>query len=389
MNIFAVIAEFNPFHKGHQFLLDEARRLGADCLIVILSGSFVQRGEPALFSKKMRAQTAIEGGADLAVELPLPFSCASAEYFARAGVHLAKALGATHLLFGSECGDIEKLQNAAEVYQAALETPEFFKKINDNGSFPALRQEYFEQTAGKETAALFKGPNNLLGIEYIRAVKAFSSSGEKNGGNLIPVTVLRKTEHDQNMLSSKKLREKIMAGDLALGEWMPEHALKTVQKEVGAGRAVCAEKLEPVLLAVLRKMDTEQIALIADVSEGLENRIFKAAMKAGSRKELIDLIKTKRYTLARIRRILTAALLGITKDDLRVLPPYIRILAANDEGKRILKRAKLPVTASPSKIKSRFPRQVALSAFGEDLLTLCMQTPHPAGEDYRLRIERE
>lgn len=392
MTFAGVIAEYNPLHNGHALLIRDMRRLGADAVAVVMSGNFVQRGEPAILSKWARARQALACGADLVAELPLPWAVAGAERFALGGVSLLTALGADVIGFGSECGDLAKLQQA----QAALASGELHNAmralLSKGTTFAAARQQAVESLFGRETAALLREPNNVLGIEYLKAIERLKSG-------IKPVTVRRENacihtgESGELPLTSSAVRAMMRAGtDVA--EFLPEAAYRILAAEAAAGRAPAdLSHLGRGPLAILRGMDRNAFACLPDISEGLENRLFAAVQKAGSIPELLRLVKTKRYPMARIRRIILSALLGIRASDAAGTPPYLRVLGIGANGPGILRRAEerklLPIvsrSAEPDRLGGRAAELFRLENRAADFYALCMPSPGPCGLDRSTKL---
>lgn len=356
MNISGIISEYNPFHMGHKHHIDETRRmLGEDTgIICVMSGNFVQRGENAAFSKNARAECAVHGGADLVLELPLPWAISSAEGFARGAVGLLGATGVcSHLSFGSESGDTQRLEEAAKT----LLRPDIDAIIKENlsmgVSYAAARQRAAESLAGREMPEL-RSPNNILGIEYIKAIYDLRLSMKS-------VTVRRVgAGHDRmgggNMPSASELRSRLGRGENILGN-MPPRCAEVIEREIRCGRGpVMATDLDSAILSRLRMLSEGDYELLPDAAEGLGLRLCRAAKTEVSVDAVISAAATKRYALSRLRRMLMCAALGVKAGDADALPPYIRVLAANERGCRILKlmgeRASLPIITKPAQINS-------------------------------------
>ena len=336
MNIAAIVCEYNPFHCGHAAHIQATRRAGHDAIVCIMSGQFVQRGEPAVLDKHVRAETAIYGGADLVVELPHAFAMSAAARFARAGVHLAAILGAGTLSFGAECADSQALMHAAALCtQKAVE--EMLRLYLAQGlDYPralACAVGAFDLKA----AALLSQPNNTLALEYLRAMTNYPT--------LHPLAIPRmgaghNADFSGSTASASFIRRILCAGGDARTFLTPDSA-EAYRAERAAGRApVTVQALERAILAQLRRMQPEDFAKLPDVCEGLEHRLFRAAQDAPTLAALYMQVKTKRYTHARIRRIAMAAYTGLQAVHQAVLPSYIRVLALNRTGRKVL--AQLP-----------------------------------------------
>ncbi len=358
MTVAGIVCEYNPFHNGHKFHVEETRKkTGADAIVAIMSGNFVQRGDSSIFPKELRAKIAIENGADLVLELPTAYSTASAEFFALGAVRTLNALGCIDFLsFGAECDDLASLCEMAELLaNEPTEFSELLNKFSASGlSFPSARAKAVENFLGNEKADILSSPNNLLGIEYLKALILQKSS-------IKPVAIFRKgAGHDaqetaDGIASASYIRDLITSGK-DFSEFIPENA-NSVLKDAAPHSIT---KLKEAILCHLIKTPAEDLRKIADVSEGLENRIKDAALSSKTLDELYDAIKTKRYTHSRIRRIILSAFLGITESGRKTVPKYIKILDHNETGQKIIAAAKktatLPIlrnTSQANKLKDR------------------------------------
>lgn len=377
MNTAGIIAEYNPFHRGHEYMLRRLRRdLGADTAFVcVLSGNFVQRGDCAVFRKQARAEAAVRCGADLVLELPLPWAIASAEGFSRGAVELLGKTGVvTHLCFGSECGDVNALRRVA----AALRDPEtdalVLRYLSEGMSYAAARQRALESTAGGD-AEIVSTPNNILAVEYIRALEAGCRGME-------PVTVLRRGaahdgEGDGEFFPAKELRARCAAGEDVSG-MLPGPAAEVFRAEAEAGRGpVTLEKLDTALVSRLRMLPPEAFDKLPDAGEGLGGRLCAAAHAQPDVESVLAAAKTKRYAMSRLRRMLLCACLGVNAADRAGGVPYIRVLAMSRKGRGLLRemrsRAALPVITKPARIReldARARRVFALECAAADLYCL-------------------
>lgn len=348
-----IICEFNPFHKGHKYLIDSVKGEN-DGIICVMSGNFVQRGDCAVYSKFYRAKEALLGGADLIIELPTEFSTLSAQGFAKAGVNLLESTGiCDNIAFGAECDDVNELKSAAEKIKAndSLIKSELEKGI----SYPAARRN-------ATGSSLLDSPNNILAVEYLTYT------------SLNPIAVKRiGLGHDSS-------DEKYSASE--------------IRKTLDENKTAALKNAQRAVLYKLRTMSAQDFLKIDDVSEGLENRIISAAGEAKTLEELCFLIKTKRYTMSRIRRIILRAFLGIEKDSQKE-PSYIRILGFDKKGEQLLgdikKKSSLPVITKYSDAKKEGGE--VLKAFEReckytDIFNLCYKSPRPSGEDQSSKIIR-
>lgn len=383
-----IIAEYNPFHFGHALLIRRLRQLGATHIAVVMSGNFVQRGDAAILSKWARAKQAMFSGADLVIELPLPWAVAGAEKFATGGVFLLNALGADVIGFGSECGDIDQLRSAAEALSSPLLGEAIRKELASGKTFASARQAAVESLFGAEIAAILREPNNILGIEYLKAA-------EKLHTKLTSWTIRREgAAHDSecpegNTASARQIRSLLTEGRDCSG-LMPKSAWEILSREAAEGRAPADLRYaERAVLAKLRCLTRAEYSDLPDLSEGLENRIFSALQKATTLSELYVLAKTKRYPLARIRRIVLAAFIGLKACHGAGLPPYLRVLGINGEnGAQLLKQAAgktdLPIltrSADFSVLKGTAKTIGDLENRSSDLYVLCMPKALPCGSD--------
>lgn len=380
MDAAGIIAEYNPLHAGHCLLMERARSaLGPGTgVICVMSGNFVQRGDFALVHRLARAEAAVKSGADLVLELPLPWAVSSAERFADGGVRTLAATGAvTSLAFGSECGDTEALLRVAAGLQSTDFTALLHEQLSTGVSFAAARQRAAERLLGREDGALLRTPNNTLGIEYCKSLLAAGSA-------LRPLTIRREgaahdAEAEGGIASASGIRRLLRSGgrDRALALMAPAMR-EAFLREERAGRApVFAETCQRAVLARLRTMTREEFCALDEGKEGLGNRLFAVSRKAATLEDLLSGAKTKRYAYARLRRMVLWAYLGLTGGDVPREIPYLRVLAANSMGCALLaqmkKTASVPVLTRPADVRklSGAARELfALEERAADLYTL-------------------
>ena len=356
MKTAGIICEYNPFHLGHAFHIESTRRmLGEDTAVVcVMSGNFVQRGDFALFNKHARAKIAVLCGADLVVELPSPYALSSAERFASAGVHLLDSLNICDFIsFGSESGDVGALGEAAEAIVSKPVDAKTREWLDKGLSYAVARQKAADAVLGARSG-LFLSPNNLLGIEYLKAIA-------KSHSKLIPVTVKRTgAAHDSDTgCSASAIRKMLLERDVAQGissawDHMPSAAAGIFSEEIDSGRGpVSMITCELAILSRLRAMS--DYSYLPDASEGLDHRLARYAASEATVTEVLERVKTKRYAMSRIRRMLICACLGISAGDSCGPPPYIRVLAMNRIGMKLLKesqnRTQTPVIVKPASAK--------------------------------------
>jgi predicted nucleotidyltransferase len=385
MFICGIIAEYNPFHRGHERHIALTRESSDALIICAMSDSFVQRGEPAIFDKWTRAACALKCGADAVIELPLLYAIQSAEGFATGGVNTLAAAGMTHLSFGCETDDLSLLKRMAatlsdenKAYKDALKA-----HLSKGQSFPRARMSAAD---APEVASM---PGALLGIEYIKAINAYHP-------HITPHVIKREgaayhsADISEYLPSATAIRAAFAAGDTQKAlDAMPDACAEYLRAQINAGlKPAFADAFDNALLTTLRLKGREYIATLPDVSEGLENRIYDAALKCATRSELIARIKTKRYTYARISRILLCALLGITRDmieEANTAPvSHIHVLGAKspDVLSKLAAASKVPLvtTAAPP-----YP-DIDIAASGVWALTQSASPFCDADRDYTQRL---
>lgn len=343
MKTYGIICEYNPFHNGHIYQIEETRRQGATHIVAIMSGNYVQRGDVAMIDKYARAKVAVNNGVDLVVEMPVVYSLSSANFFARAGIMMLGALGCVDgISFGSECGDIELLKNAA-MASLAMSTKENIEAkvkphLNNGMSFPAAMQQAIALESGPILAGVFDSPNNTLAVEYLKAMKFMRLDFET-------LTVKRKgAGHDssealEGIASGTLLREMIEDGE-DISAYVPKDMAELAKEYDDKNMLAYFDNLERELLYVLRSMIPPVIAECPDVDQNLANLIFKAGIDSNSIDEFLERASGKHLTAARLRRILLNLYIGTKNSDLMIMPPYGRVLALNERGAEILKASK-------------------------------------------------
>lgn len=365
--ITGIIAEFNIFHNGHKYLIDCVKK-HSDAVVAVMSGSFVQRGDVAVTDKWARASMALNGGVDLVLELPVCCALNAAENFATGGINTLNALGVVDsVAFGSECGDIDELMHAAYTLEnESNDTSEKIKSYMSKGmSYPtALTHTY----NGIIKAGLLDTANNILAIEYIRALI-------KSNSKIKPFTVKRaEVEHDSsvvsnNIASASKIRDMLLSGE-DISRLVPYPAQGFTLNRLS--------RLDGAITAKLRSSSPMSLRNISEMSEGLENRIIKAAKENYGFNSIVNAAKSKRYTMSKVRRIILAALLDFTADIYSPYPEYIRVLGMNKTGMEILKSAKgvcsVPVITKTADFKNA-SRQFELDLRSTDIASICSDNP--------------
>lgn len=351
MQITGIICEYNPFHNGHARQMEAAREVcGPDTAVVcVMGGNFVQRGEPAAVNRHARARMAAMCGADLVVELPVPWAIASAERFAMGGVALLEAMGADNIAFGSECGDIQVLGGLADALLSDGASELIKKELLAGVSYASARERAVRSLVG-EDAQLLRGPNNILAVEYLKAMR-------KRGSKMRAVTVPRfQAAHDSgavgDVASASHIRSLIREGGDP-SPYMPGAAYEVLRGELDAGRGpVTLKAAEIPIMYALRTMGDEAFRALPDGGEGLWLRFMRCARREPTLEAVLAAAKTKRYARSRLCRMAMAALLGVTADMQSGEPPYIRVLAVGGRGREALRRIKAgtgkPIITKPA-----------------------------------------
>jgi len=342
--ILAVISEYNPFHNGHLKHLTYSKQMtNADFSIAVITGNFVQRGDTSIVDKWTKAEMALKAGFDIVIELPTIYAISSAENFAEGAIKILNSLGIVdYLSFGSEIGEIAPLNDLANLlYKEPKELSQLINQYLKTGvSYPRAREMALTQFLGghKKHKEALNNPNNILGIEYLKALKKYRSQ-------IKPITIKREySQHNSTTIkkgiaSSTAIRT-LLQKKKKIHTLVPFETYELLEKQIQDGKTVPSIKVfEKEIIYCLRRMTLPEIASLPDVSEGLENKIKMAANNCNNLEDLINNIKSKRFTQARIQRILLYALLNISQKDMNTskkITPYIRVLGFNKHGKKII-----------------------------------------------------
>lgn len=397
-----IIAEYNPFHNGHYYHLQKAKQeANADHCIAVISGNFTQRGEPSIVNKWAKAYMAICGGADLVIELPTVYSASSAENFASGAIKILDSLKIVDsFAFGAEANDLATLNNIANVLYDEPKgyTTMLNHELKKGLSYPAARESAMMMYLNdiKRYANVLGNSNNILGIEYLKALKAQKS-------NLEPIMIKRQKVYYNdkkiidNFASATGIRELIKNKEYEkLQSVVPRSTYQILGQQMKKGEVILGlEKYEKEIIFILRKMTVEEISQLPDVSEGLENAIKNAANNCNCLSDLINNIKSKRYTQTRIQRILVYALLGINKkmmDTSKKVTPYVRILGFNNKGRNLLseianRNSKINVVTSVKKYidqckNKQLLEMINTDIFATDVYTLANEYESKANLDF-------
>lgn len=378
MRTVGIVCEFNPFHRGHLYLIEELRRrIGSETTVVCaMSGDFVQRGEAAVFDKFTRAEAACRCGADLVLELPLPWCLSSAEGFASCAIAMLTAAGCDTIAFGSESGEENALERLAAFSLDPLMLAAVYRLMDadDTLSFARARQQTAAETLGP-VAALLSDPNDILAVEYIKAIK-------KSGAAMSTLAVRRRgSRHDsldgEGFCSAMQLRKRIERGE-AFSAAVPPEAMAAYTRENEAGRVIDRARLEIAILSRLCSKVPADFERLPDAGGGAGARLFKAIRAGGTLEEIARDATAKRYTTARMRRMLLCAALGISQEDTEGGPPWLRVLAADEKGRALLHGRRdapeLPIITKPAAVRMLDERSQHLFDLGSqahDLYSLC------------------
>lgn len=341
-----IIGEYNPFHNGHLYHISETKKqTGARYIVCVISGNFVQRGNTSIINKWAKAKMALENGADLVIELPTIYSISSAENFADGAIRILNSLKVVDTIsFGMEANDIAILNNIANVLNTEPKeyTTILSHELKKGNSFPKARENALMMYLNdiKKYANVLSGSNNILAIEYLKALKRTKS-------NIEPIGIKRQKVlyNDEYMVdefaSATAIRKMLITRQFEdIRKVMPKSSYRILGEELKQGHYVIdLSKFEKEIIYTLRKMTIEQIRQLPDVSEGLDSLIKNAADSCNTLEELMNIVKTKRFTQTRIQRILLYALLEIDQKQMNMskkIDPYIRVLGFNSKGKELI-----------------------------------------------------
>lgn len=377
MRIVGIIAEYNPFHNGHLYHLEECKRQAqADAAVIIMSGNFTQRGEPAVLNKWVRSRLAVDSGADLVLELPFAYSVSSAEYFAKGGVGILSGLGCiTHLGFGAEKGELEELQAIGRIL---AEEPEAYRTklkaaLSQGHSYAKARELALEMCMGFCKKELVLTPNNILAVEYMKQLIL-------QGDNITPIMIKRRgagyfeQKPQGDIASATAIRSHISKVDRK--KYIPLSVEKEMEKQPDLSGYFT------LVRSALLRSNREELASLLSVSEGLENRLKAHIRKADSLDELVECVKSKRYPETRIRRILCQAVMNLTPFEDCF---YARVLAAGKMGTKLLKEikktAEIPIITNINK-EPELPSIMKYDILASDLYNLLAGADLYKNSDY-------
>ena len=385
--ILGIIAEFNPFHNGHKYLIDQAKSIvNPDCTIIVMSGNFTQRGQASIINKFEKTKTVLNSGANLVVEIPTVYSISSAENFAEGGVKVLMQAKVTHIAFGVEDDNLDTIKLIANTL------------VDENDEFKSILKQYmdeglsFAQSRCKALIGYLKDerieetinqPNNILAIEYLKAIKRLNANFE-----IVPI------KRNGEFKSSTEIRNKIFNNE-EYESYVPEESKATLMEN--NGNFVNLNCFEKIMIYKLRTMDANLLNELADIAEGLDNLMVKYAKETNNLEDLIKNIKSKRYTQTRIQRILLYVLFEITKDDMKLskeIMPYVRVLGMDSEGEKILKSIDSSVLVTSVKkfydgCSDEYKRLLDLDIKATNVYSLMNNKNYDADLDYTERLIRK
>lgn len=387
-----IISEYNPFHFGHLYHLNESiSQTDTDFKVAIISGNFVQRGEPSIINKWEKAKVALSAGFDLVLELPTLYAISSAENFANGSIKIADQIGSNYISFGTESGDLEKLKKLSSLINK--NEKEYIAnvkgKIAEGFSYPKSQELVINEMFGDEFLGVCK-PNNILGLEYLKSLNAISS-------NITPITVKR----DLDKSSSSDVRALLRTSGFKIEDLknsIPDFSYEVLAENIENGNVVLSLKaFEKEIVYILRTIDNKKLKNIPDVPENMLSNLKKIACSTNSLDELITALKNKSITQARIQRILLYILLGITKYDMELskkITPYVRVLGMSENGKKILSDISKDINVITS-VKafektcddSDLLRMLEIDKKATDIYTLAYSKNSVANLDYTMRIQ--
>ena len=387
-----IISEYNPFHFGHLYHLNESiSQTDTDFKVAIISGNFVQRGEPSIINKWEKAKVALSAGFDLVLELPTLYAISSAENFANGSIKIADQIGSNYISFGTESGDLEKLKKLSSLINK--NEKEYITnvkgKIAEGFSYPKSQELVIDIMFGNEFLGVCK-PNNILGLEYLKSLNAISS-------NITPITVKR----DLDKSSSSDIRALLRTSGFKIEDLknsIPDFSYEVLAENIENGNAVLSLKaFEKEIIYILRTIDNEKLKNIPDIPENMLSNLKKIACSTNSLDELITALKNKSITQARIQRILLYILLEITKSDMELskrITPYVRVLGMSENGKKILSDISKDINVITS-VKafektcddSDLLRMLEIDKKATDIYTLAYVKDSVANLDYTTRIQ--
>ncbi len=366
--IAGIVCEYNPMHNGHIYHIEKTKNAGADFVVAVMSGNFVQRGECALIDKWQRAEIAVKNGADVVIDLPVPWATGSAESFARGSVSLLSSFGIDVLSFGSETEDKELLCLCAEAAENEKVGILVRRYMSEGMNYPTALSESVSEVFGDDARRIISSPNSTLAAEYIKQLKFYAPHCQ-----ILPIKRVG-ADHDgdkvtESFASASKIRA--MLGE-DISSLVPEATDSTVRRNLLNGTVHRMENADRAILSSLREIKKEDYSLYVTDDSGLISRIYESVKTASTLNELYENAKSKNYTHARVRREVLNLYLKTEKDFSKSTPPYIRILAVNERGLSLLSEAKRKASVP---IVTKHSDMAILDDFGQKVYALqCSST---------------
>lgn len=386
----AIICEYNPLHNGHVYHIQETKKAGITHLIALLSDDIVQRGDTALLNKFDRAELALKAGADLVIALPVPYSCASAEFYARASIQILHDLQSIDTISFGCSGNPDILKHSAELSLKIITQDKIQKLLKTGCSYPSAVYQILSASLPPDSAKLLLDPNNLLALEYLKAMQNQQVS-------FSPLMIQRNSVmHDSpetsgNFASASRIRQQFFSQE-NYQQYIPDFTANLLSERQKQGRTADFHQLEKIILYRMRMLSEQDFLSLPDMTPELAGR-FRKAQHENSLASFLNAVKSKCFTMARIRRIIFYALIGIQKKDFMLSVPYARILGFNQKGTEILKKLKqqsrIPVDTSLSALRKLSPeteRFAELETNTANLYGLAQKQIHSAETEFRMKI---
>ena len=387
MAVFGIVSEFNPFHFGHEYLISCAKERGADAVVCVMSGNSTQRGELAIIDKYLRAEACVSGGADLVLELPFPWSSASAEGFATAAIHILSSFCKT-VIFGSECGDIDLLYRAADLALSEEFKESYAEKLSSGSQSALAYVSLIEEAVGVKLSS-----NDLLGVEYIKAAKKASLDIDfvtvKREGS----AYLEKEVRDDGFDSAMAIRNSLAMENFEelLSGRLPARSFELLCSAKNKGEMVEPEKYGELIRSYFRLFEASDKESFAECDGGVLERICRMAHESASPSEFWSMLSTKRYTDAKLRRAVLFAICKVLKSDVASMPAYTYLLGADARGRELLsdKRRKINITVitKPADVMELTScdaaRQHNLEQKLASIYNFCLVSSAPTGESMK------
>ncbi len=386
MSIFGIVSEFNPFHLGHEYLISCAKEMGADSVVCVMSGNATQRGELSIVDKYLRAEAATCGGADLVVELPFPWSSASAEGFATAAIHILSSFCDT-VIFGSECGNIELLQRIADF----TVTNGFKEKYSELLLLGEQSAASYVSLIEKELGVTLNS-NDLLGVEYIKAAKVLGVDIDFKTVKRQGSAYLSDKSNNEGFDSAMALRKILLEGNVEeLKNRLPERSFEALNTAKQSGEISNPRKYTDAVTMYFRLFNNTTQECYAESDGGVLERICKIAHETADYNEFWQLLSTKRYTDAKLRRAVLFAMCNVRKNDIKALPAYTSLLATNERGRQLLgtrRRAdSVAVVTKPADVSNVCgevaQRQRELDFKLSSIYNFCLEKSVPTGQSMK------